>query len=128
MFQPALDLAYPGQHFVHGIFIRLCHFVVQLQHFLLGGKIFIECSAEHVPDGLAVFQAAHLIQIAYFDFTGPGNLPVVRQQVVGDQIKKSRFTFPVGAHQADVFSFFQFEGNIFQDLAATERVTYVTDS
>ncbi len=126
MLQAALNFAYPGQHFVHSIFIRLCHFVVQLQHFLLGGKIFIESRAEHVPDGLAVFQAAHLIQIAYFDFTGPGDLPVIRQQVVGDQIKKSGFSFPVGTHQADVFSFFQFEGNIFQYLAPAERMAYVT--
>ena len=126
VFQAALDLAYPGQHFVHGIFIRLCHFVVQLQHFLFGGKIFIESRTEHVPDGLAIFQAAHLIQITYLDLAGPGDLAVVRQQVIGDQIKKSRFAFPVGAHQADVLPFFQLEGNIFQNLPPAEGMAYVT--
>ena len=91
------------------------------------GKIFIKSSTQYVPDGLAFFQAAHLVQIAYLHFAGPADLSVIRQQVVGNKVEKSGFTFPVGTYQADVFPFFQFEGNIFQYLAAAEGMAHVSD-
>ena len=127
MLQTALDLAHTCQHLVHGLFVCVCHFIVKLQHFLLRFKIFIERSTQNIPDGFPAFQTALLVQIAYLDLSRPGDLPVVGQQVVCNKVEERRFSFPVGSYQADVFPFFQFKGNVFQNLAAAEGMAYVAD-
>ena len=127
MFQPALDFADLLEHLVHGFGRRRAHFVVQAQHFLFRLDVITKGRLEDLADGLAVLQGAHLVQVAYPDFAGPQDLPLVGNEMVRNEVEKRRFAFAVGPDDPDMFPFLQFEGHIVQDRPPAEGIADMID-